>query len=134
MGSILHAFIAGTTQNYAEGRKSVKTPAKSGFEKLRIPLVAGWRDLGEMGGGITARCLVGGGGITLQQWRHNSAASTRSGSSSVEAWLMQGFLGAGFYHLSLSLIISALLGSLGAVVVSIIARGPELSDTGDANP
>lgn len=49
-----------------QAKLSSETPGKSPFEQLRIPLVAGWRDLDETGGEITVQRLVAGGGITLQ--------------------------------------------------------------------
>lgn len=49
----------------------------------------------------------------------------RSGSASFEAWLMQDFLGAGFYHLLLGILISAFLGSLGGGIGRMLARGPK---------
>jgi hypothetical protein len=41
---------------------------------------------------------------------------TRSGSASFDAWLMQDFLGAGFYHLLLGPIIAAVLGTVGGLI------------------
>lgn len=48
----------------------------------------------------------------------------RSGSANFEAWLMQDFLGAGFFHLLLSLIVSAILGSVGGLIGRVMPRGP----------
>jgi hypothetical protein len=45
---------------------SLQAPLKSGFEQVRLQLVAGWRQLDETRGGITVQCLVAGGGITVQ--------------------------------------------------------------------
>jgi len=50
-----------------ENSCGIEVSLKSRFEQLQSPLVAGWRDLGETGGGITLHRLNAGGGITLQQ-------------------------------------------------------------------
>ncbi len=46
-----------------------------------------------------------------------------SGSPNFEAWLMQDFLGAGFYHLLLGVIIAAILGSVGGLIAKACRGG-----------
>jgi hypothetical protein len=47
-----------------------------------------------------------------------------SGSASFEAWLMQDLIGAGFFHLLLSLIVAAILGGVGGLVGRILPWRP----------
>lgn len=55
-----------------------------------------------------------------------------SGSANFEAWLMQDFLGAGFYHLLLSPIVATVLGSVGGFIGRFLPWRP--SSARAANP
>jgi hypothetical protein len=55
-----------------------------------------------------------------------------SGSANFEAWLMQDFLGAGFYHLLLSLIVAAILGSVGGLIGRVLPWRPGSARAADS--
>lgn len=53
-----------------------------------------------------------------------------SGSRNFEAWLMQDFLGAGFYHMILAILIATVLGILGGAIGKLFPRKEEGPATG----
>jgi hypothetical protein len=57
----------------------------------------------------------------------------RSGSANFEAWLVQDFFGAGFYHLLLGPIIAVLLGGLGGLVGKAVTWRPGHKQRSPAN-